>query len=101
MATSYISGTQGFKNSNRDKTTEMGKENKSPIQQSLLSFKYATKILHKYVNLELLGGFPVFLKEALVFVEFAEYITFLEDMQFKKHIIIDFLHICLIIKVQK
>lgn len=101
MATSYVSGTQGFKNSNRDKTTAMGKENKSSIQQSPLSFKYATKILHKYVNLELLGEFPVFLKEALVLVEFAEYITFVEDMQLRKHLIIDFLHICLIIKVQK
>lgn len=33
-----------------------------------------------------------------MFVEFAEYITFLEDMQFKKHTITGFLHICLIIK---
>lgn len=50
-------------------------------------------MLHKNGTVDLLGGFPISLEEALVFVEFEEYITFLEDIQVKKHIIIDFLPI--------
>jgi len=76
-------------------------ERKGPIQKSPLPFKHATKICHKNVTLELLGWFPIFFQGAAVFVEFGEYITCLEEIQCKKHKIIDSLPICLIIKARK
>lgn len=36
-----------------------------------------------------------------VLVKFGDYVTLLEEIQLKKHQIVDFLAICLIIKVQK
>lgn len=80
----------------------MGKD-KDPIQEFPFPlFKsLQQKSFRKNVTLELLGWFPICLKGALVFVEFGEYITLLEEIQLKKHIIVDFFQICLIIKVQK
>lgn len=75
----------------------MGERTKIPYNNLPCPLRVQQKSFIKNVTLELLGGFPIFLKGALVFVKFGEYITFLGEIQFKKHIIIDFLPICLII----